>query len=186
MSAIYKKINNTWVKANTAYTKVSGTWKEIKNLYKRINGVWTPVWTFTYVLGDWGTCTVTCGGGTQTRTVVCTRNDGVQFSDDFCAGLTKPTTSQVCNTQACSNKECYYAFDLYPATPAHVYTWEVIPGIGAAIVWDNASIPPNDYFSENITTYIYGGYKYTRGTYMRTVQWDYFPTKYYQVCREPV
>lgn len=183
MSAIYKKINNTWVKANTAYTKVNGTWKEIKNLYKRINGVWTPVWTFTYVLGTWGTCTVTCGGGIQTRTVICTRNDGVQFPDDFCAGLTKPATSQACNTQSCSNKECRYSDN--PQIPQ--YIWYVAQDVNMAVIyWNSTYIPPEGYHTAATTSYNYGGYRYTRGAYIKTIQSEYFPTQHYQVCREPV
>lgn len=185
MSAIYKKINNTWVKANTAYTKVSGTWKEIKNLYKKINGVWTPVWTFTYALGAWGTCTVTCGGGTQTRTVICTRNDGVQFSDDFCAGLTKPPTSQACNTQACSNKECRYTAN----NPSVVqYYWTVVPAFDWAVLsWNGKYVPePWGQHPAATVTIVDGGYLYTRGAFVSSYQSDFGTVYHYTICREPV
>tara|TARA_Y100001960_G_scaffold143797_1_gene152223 strand:+ start:573 stop:1526 length:954 start_codon:yes stop_codon:yes gene_type:complete len=44
-------------------------------------------------VGNWSVCSKTCGGGTQTRSVLCP-------SGYVCTG-TKPTTSQTCNTQSC-------------------------------------------------------------------------------------
>jgi hypothetical protein len=57
-------------------------------------------------LGDWGTCSRTCGIGTQTETVRCKRSDGkingvtdIQCTND--GQGTKPSDNQLCNTQPC-------------------------------------------------------------------------------------
>lgn len=56
--------------------------------------------TYSWNTGNWGTCSKTCGSGTQTRTVTCRDGSGGTVSDSYCAG-TKPSTSQSCNTHAC-------------------------------------------------------------------------------------
>ena len=59
-----------------------------------------PTYTYSWVQGGFGSCSASCGGGTQTQSVTCRRNDGVDVADSFCSGA-KPPTSQSCNTQAC-------------------------------------------------------------------------------------
>lgn len=44
---------------------------------------------------------LSCGGRTQTRSVVCGRSDGVIVADSFCS-VPKPDTSQSCNTFPCT------------------------------------------------------------------------------------
>lgn len=56
--------------------------------------------TYTWSPGAYGTCSETCGGGTQTRSLGCVRNDGLFVSHSFCTD-TQPVTSRACNTQAC-------------------------------------------------------------------------------------
>ncbi|XP_056001828.1 coadhesin-like [Ostrea edulis] len=48
--------------------------------------------------GSWGSCTVTCGGGTQERQRTCT-NPAPQHGGGLCSGPT--TSNQNCNTQVC-------------------------------------------------------------------------------------
>jgi len=52
-----------------------------------VNGTWS--------YGTWGTCSVTCGGGTQTRTATCLGAS----CEGTCVG--SALTSQSCNTQTC-------------------------------------------------------------------------------------
>ncbi|KAK3095044.1 hypothetical protein FSP39_009582, partial [Pinctada imbricata] len=56
-----------------------------------IDGAWSS-W------GAWGTCTVTCGGGTQVKTRSCT-NPTPQYGGAICTGADSAT--QDCNTQVC-------------------------------------------------------------------------------------
>ena len=60
--------------------------------------------------GSWGTCTVTCGGGTQVRTRSCS-SPAPQYGGALCAGAT--SQSQACNTQVCISKSSIlnYCFD---------------------------------------------------------------------------
>jgi hypothetical protein len=51
---------------------------------------------YSWSSGTWGSCSVSCGSGTNTRTVECKRSDGVSVGDSYCGG-TKPAISQSCN-----------------------------------------------------------------------------------------
>lgn len=59
--------------------------------------------TYSWDLGNWTECTAACGGGTQTRTVVCRDSEGNMTPDGRCPG-TKPATSQMCNAQECTSE----------------------------------------------------------------------------------
>jgi len=54
--------------------------------------------SYSWSYGSWGACSVSCGGGTQTRSATCVRSDGAAVSSGYCG---TPVTSQSCNTQAC-------------------------------------------------------------------------------------
>lgn len=61
------------------------------SFWSTVDGAWSS-W------GAYGTCSVTCGGGTQSRTRTCT-NPTPQYGGAACPGT--DTTSQDCNTQIC-------------------------------------------------------------------------------------
>lgn len=56
--------------------------------------------SYTWVIGEWSSCSLSCGGGTRSRSVWCQRSDGTPVADGSCTG-TKPDTTQSCNPQAC-------------------------------------------------------------------------------------
>jgi hypothetical protein len=56
---------------------------------------------YSWSEGTYGSCSATCGGGTQTRTIVCKDNSGNTVADSNCTG-TKPAASQACNQGACA------------------------------------------------------------------------------------
>ena len=57
--------------------------------------------TYAWVAGPYSTCSVTCGSGTQARSVTCTSSSGAAVSDALCTGA-RPDATRVCNTTPCS------------------------------------------------------------------------------------
>ncbi len=60
----------------------------------------TPTITYSWSSGDWSTCSASCGGGTQTRTMVCVSSQMETVADSFCP-LDKPEVNRSCNEQSC-------------------------------------------------------------------------------------
>lgn len=78
--------------------------------------------TYAWTSAAWGACSLTCGGGTQTRAVTCQRNDGVTVADGNCNIATKPVLSQSCNTQACLYTSCKSTLATYSPAAVSGYT----------------------------------------------------------------
>ena len=56
---------------------------------------------YRWMKGGWQSCTVSCGGGMEQRSVYCVREDDeAAVSDDLCSD-TKPSSSRPCNEQPC-------------------------------------------------------------------------------------
>lgn len=68
----------------------------------------TPSDTYTWQIGSFGSCSVPCGGGTQTRTVECLRQDNVVVPDANCT-TPKPSPTQTCNQNSCSGTYAWNA-----------------------------------------------------------------------------
>lgn len=88
-------------------------------------------YTYSWDEGTWDACDATCGGGNQTRTVQCLRNDG-QVADESACSETKPDTTQQCNTQECdvdgvcgsTHYNCTSGNAINTSNPAAgLYTW---------------------------------------------------------------
>jgi len=56
--------------------------------------------TYSIQYGNWGSCSVSCGSGTQTRAWSCVSSAGGAVDNAKCSGA--PQTQQACNTQACA------------------------------------------------------------------------------------
>ncbi len=96
------RVSGVWRKT-LASVRVAGAWRSVPQIYVKIGGAWRALYSYAWSLGGWGGCSASCGGGTQTRSVTCARNDGVTVDDAVCLKLVgaKPATSQPCNTQSC-------------------------------------------------------------------------------------
>ncbi len=55
--------------------------------------------THGWVVGNWGTCSASCGTGTISRAVTCQDTTGAVVADVFCGATTKPSTLDSCEGQ---------------------------------------------------------------------------------------
>ncbi|XP_036150742.1 A disintegrin and metalloproteinase with thrombospondin motifs 6-like [Monomorium pharaonis] len=60
--------------------------------------------TTKWMSGEWSACSASCGGGSRTRSVFCTEENGnetTKLPDHKCSGTHKPRTQETCNTVSC-------------------------------------------------------------------------------------
>lgn len=169
--SVLVNIGGTWKTADKIFVKINNSWKEAGNIFVKTNDVWKSAYSFSWSIGSWSTCTVSCGGGTQSRTVECRRNDGKLFSDSWCS-QPKPIVSQTCNTQACGN-DCRY--DQY----RYCVTYDDY-NYNTTFFWNKQAVRQ---ISGNVESIISGGYEYWRGSYQG---WDLIQNHYYTICRRAV
>jgi len=174
MSSI--KVGTSWRTINGVNAKVGSSWKSVKQAYVKVGSTWRKAYeayTYSWSIGSYGSCSASCGGGTQTRSVVCKRSDGATVADSHCSG-SKPGTTRSCNTQSC--KTCKYEYGKY--------YWDLYwPEERSAIKWNNVLIA--DFAGVERVSYSKGGYLYTIGTHKYTAgSWPM--DLYYSLCREPI
>ncbi|XP_012346954.1 protein madd-4 isoform X4 [Apis florea] len=60
--------------------------------------------TAKWVAGEWSMCSASCGGGSRTRTIFCTEENGnetTKLPDHKCNNSHKPRNQETCNTISC-------------------------------------------------------------------------------------
>ncbi len=83
-------------------TTPDGRCPGIKPATSQICNAQACVADYTWLIGDWGTCSKTCGGGTRSRSIICKYRDGSTAADSSCT-LPKPATQEPCNTEVCTS-----------------------------------------------------------------------------------
>ncbi|XP_076230521.1 ADAMTS-like no long nerve cord isoform X4 [Nomia melanderi] len=64
----------------------------------------THLCTAKWVAGEWSMCSASCGGGSRTRAIFCTEENGnetTKLPDHKCSGMHKPRNQESCNTISC-------------------------------------------------------------------------------------
>lgn len=86
----------------------ASAWRTVYQAYVYTQGNWRPLWAYSWAPSAWGSCSASCGGGSQTRTIICRNNRGGAVPNGFCRQYAgnPPVSSQTCNTHGCT--ECRY------------------------------------------------------------------------------
>lgn len=170
-------LSGTWRTVKNVYVRVSGAWRTVGQISVRTGGSWRGVWSYEWNVGGWSDCSVPCGGGTQTRSVTCRRNDGQTVADSLCTKYVggKPAASQSCNTQSCA--ECRYSF---PNQPIYQVYWFDMSSRMTLFQWNNTGIYEDE--TALVSSCTKDGYLYTKGSLMENTP----PSQRFQICRAAV
>ncbi|XP_069076956.1 adhesion G protein-coupled receptor B1 isoform X13 [Pleurodeles waltl] len=101
-------------------SECNGQWAETRGCFDRqcpVDGKWLS-W------GAWGSCTTTCGGGTQKRDRVC---DGPYFGGEACQGPME-------EYKECNDKKCPEPHEICPEETFNSVVWKETPAGEAAAV----------------------------------------------------
>lgn len=142
-------------------------------------------YSYQWVSGDWGPCSVECGGGVQERTVTCQDSSGAIVDDSFCEIQLGPKPDEIrdCNVEECL--DCRFIFNggVVGAFPGDNYCMNLYSGnrrhnkymyifngnyIGRQFVYNNQT-----YYPTSFESYYYvndDGYIYYQGDYTGVVK----------------
>lgn len=181
---ISHRVSNAWKPVNNIHTKNNGTWKSVIQVYTKVNGTWKSLWAYKWTTGAWSNCSATCGNGTQTRTVVCTKQNGtssVTVNDSLCTKFVgaKPSTSQTCTNGPCT--ECKH-------DSKHSYTTYSAPQDQSLsytrFTWNGTEV---GFCTPACTTVYKDGYKYSTGGQVGTDGFNMSGfSSWGNICRTPV
>ncbi|XP_014468093.1 PREDICTED: ADAMTS-like protein 3 isoform X2 [Dinoponera quadriceps] len=92
--------------------------------------------TTKWATGEWSVCSASCGGGTRTRSVFCTEENGnetTKLPDHKCSGTHKPRVQESCNTVSCPMWEAdkWSECSVTCGTGVRTRTIECRDGVGA-------------------------------------------------------
>lgn len=175
-------LSEHWQEVRQGHVGIMNTWRKLRNAHIGIDGVWKPLWSYGWATGDWSQCSATCGGGTQTRTVTCQRNDGQNVEGTFCDAVSKPASSQECNTQGCT--ECRYTEGTTSESVNMVMSWVGLGTNDSVFIWDGLTVSPVDTPFEATEVYA-NGYRYYKGTLQSSSDNEWMKVENYQICRSP-
>lgn len=106
---------------------------------------------WNWMATEWGACTAPCGGGSETRTVMCVSSDGrTDPTGAACNAAQKPATSQTCNTIPCTatdllstlkNYTDHLLTDLPGTTPGG--SSALVSGLAGTGAHDVVAVPPD-------------------------------------------
>ncbi|XP_050091776.1 papilin-like [Anopheles aquasalis] len=116
--------------------------------------------SYSWMYTEFQPCTVTCGGGVQSRHVTCNSKSSLREVDEaLCNANEKPATTQKCGQQACPH--CHSAWNsirgLLDAKTLHIgYNNMLLIPSGAINVTINAAVPTRHYLAvRNETGYFH-------------------------------